>query len=94
MKSVGTIDAGTGLWLAPNTDATNSSGFTGLPGGTRESTTTNSFNNIGKNGVFWSSTVDIPPYSAWVRMLFCCDDDVERFGATYSFGCYVRCVKD
>jgi uncharacterized protein (TIGR02145 family) len=28
MKSTGTIEAGTGLWLSPNTGATNESGFT------------------------------------------------------------------
>ena len=33
MKSVGTIEDGTGLWYFPNLDATNSSGFTGFPGG-------------------------------------------------------------
>ena len=36
MKSVGTIEDGTGLWYFPNLDATNSSGFTALPAGFRE----------------------------------------------------------
>jgi uncharacterized protein (TIGR02145 family) len=53
MKSTGTIGAGTGLWYSPNADATNSSGFTGLPGG---------FHTIYSNmytmgiGTWWSST--------------------------------------
>jgi hypothetical protein len=51
MKSTGTIEAGTGLWYAPNTDATNSSGFTGLPGGYRSNNGT--FNLIGYNGYWW-----------------------------------------
>ncbi|MFN9116197.1 MAG: fibrobacter succinogenes major paralogous domain-containing protein, partial [Bacteroidota bacterium] len=35
MKSTGTLQAGTGLWQEPNTDATNESGFSGLPAGYR-----------------------------------------------------------
>jgi len=35
MKSTGTLEEYSGLWHAPNTGATNSSGFTGLPAGTR-----------------------------------------------------------
>ncbi len=35
MKTTGTLDAGTGLWAAPNFGATYSSGFSGLPGGSR-----------------------------------------------------------
>ena len=35
MKSIGTIEAGTGLWHDPNTGANNSSGFTAFPGGVR-----------------------------------------------------------
>lgn len=33
MKSIGTIEEGTGLWASPNYLATNESGFTGFPGG-------------------------------------------------------------
>ena len=35
LKSTGTIEQSTGLWYAPNTGATNSSGFSGLPAGYR-----------------------------------------------------------
>jgi uncharacterized protein (TIGR02145 family) len=42
----------TTLWNAPNTGATNSSGFTGLPGGDFTST----YNNLGDLGIFWSAT--------------------------------------
>ncbi|MBI1193798.1 MAG: hypothetical protein GC205_11595 [Bacteroidetes bacterium] len=35
MKTTGTLSAGTGLWQSPNALATNSSGYSGLPGGFR-----------------------------------------------------------
>jgi len=41
-------------WQAPNTDATNSSGFTGLPGGQR--LTSGGFNSINFFGLWWSSS--------------------------------------
>jgi uncharacterized protein (TIGR02145 family) len=54
MKSIGTS-----LWNAPNTSATNESGFSGLPGGYKDVTFTpvNSFFiNLGNFGSFWTST--------------------------------------
>lgn len=45
---------GTSLWNTPNTDATNSSGFTGLPGGYRYNDGT--FIDIGNYGIWWSSS--------------------------------------
>lgn len=50
MKSIGTT-----LWNSPNTNATNSSGFTGLPGGYRYNNVYPS-NNVGYNGFWWSSS--------------------------------------
>jgi uncharacterized protein (TIGR02145 family) len=46
--------AGTSLWLSPNTGATNLSGFTGLPGGTNSG---GSFFGINENGFWWDSTI-------------------------------------
>ena len=46
---------GTSLWYSPNQDATNSSGFTGLPGGYRYNNVYPS-NNVGYNGFWWSSS--------------------------------------
>ena len=54
MKTTGTIEAGTGLWYAPNTGATNSSGFTALPGGHRYDF--GGFCGLGYYAYFWSST--------------------------------------
>jgi uncharacterized protein (TIGR02145 family) len=55
MKSTGTIEASTGLWYSPNQDATNSSGFTGLPGGWGFSF----FGGIGYSG-YWRSSTEYP----------------------------------
>jgi uncharacterized protein (TIGR02145 family) len=51
-------EAGTTHWDAPNTGATNSSGFTGLPGGLVDDYfgSTPEFVLINKFGVWWSST--------------------------------------
>jgi uncharacterized protein (TIGR02145 family) len=47
-------ETGTAHWLSPNTAATNSSGFTGLPGGYRYYNGT--FDFIGVLGFWWSSS--------------------------------------
>ncbi len=46
--------AGTALWLSPNTGATNESNFTALPGGGRKHT--GEFEARGSFGVWWTST--------------------------------------
>ena len=45
-------EAGLAHWVEPNTGATNSSGFSGLPGGDRYT----SFCNLKDDGIFWSTT--------------------------------------
>jgi uncharacterized protein (TIGR02145 family) len=46
-------EAGTSHWESPNTGATNESGFTALPGGTRSG---RNFSGMGKYGYWWSTT--------------------------------------
>jgi len=46
--------AGTGLWYSPNTGATNESGFTAVPAGTR--ILSGEFNYVGYIGYWWSSS--------------------------------------
>jgi len=91
MKAVGTIQAGTGLWEDPNTGATNSSGFTGLPGGFRFSS--GSFSTIGNFGYWWSAT-QYSATTAWKRALY---DDTAQVYRSYNgkgTGFSVRCVRD
>lgn len=95
MKSTGTIEDGTGLWLAPNYGATNSSGFTGLPGGFRFRD--GSFGGLsfylGYVGYWWSST-EFNTYGAWSRYLYYSHGDVSRGLGDKPDGFSVRCVKD
>jgi uncharacterized protein (TIGR02145 family) len=86
MKSTGTQ-----YWLSLNTDATNSSGFSGLPGGGRADGGT--FFAIGNDGYWWSSE-DGDAVNAWVRGLYSTSGRVERFTLNKTFGLSVRCVRD
>jgi hypothetical protein len=86
MKEIGTTH-----WLSPNTGATNSSGFAGLPGGFRVFDGT--FNYVGGNGYWWSSTEYDTAY-AWNRYLYWNDSDVSRYLNDKTFGFSVRCLRD
>lgn len=74
-----------------NGNGTNTSGFSGLPGGGRSSS--GAFYDIGSYGYWWSST-DGNTSDAWYRLLS------YHFGSAYGdhsnkhFGFSVRCVKD
>ena len=91
MKTTGTIEAGTGLWFAPNTGATNSSGFTALPGGRRFYD--GNLVNLGTGAFFWSSTED-GTGAAWYRAQYNSNASVERFNYSKVYGFSVRCIMD
>ncbi|MBX2960890.1 MAG: hypothetical protein KF687_00170 [Cyclobacteriaceae bacterium] len=55
LKATGTLQAGTGKWDEPNTGATNSSGFTGLPAGIRYPD--NDYQVRDRTGFWWSTTL-------------------------------------
>lgn len=85
-------EAGTTHWNPPNSGATNSSGFTALPGGIRDMD--GSFKSLGRQGDFWTSTTYGVPY-AWIRRLY--NDITNAYPApmdkdTYGFS--LRCVLD
>jgi uncharacterized protein (TIGR02145 family) len=82
---------GTSLWTAPNTDSTNSSGFTGLPGGYR-SPDRGTFYFVSFGGYWWSSSDSITP-SSWMRYVFY-DASVYRFAYERKQGHSVRCIRD
>jgi uncharacterized protein (TIGR02145 family) len=90
-------EAGTSHWQSPNTGATNSSGFSALPGGYR-----NGFGDrngsgicyfIGDFGYWWSSTEHFATY-AWLRGLSCGYSNIFKSYDHKESGFSVRCIKD
>ena len=86
MKSVGTA-----YWNSPNTDATNSSGFSALPGGYRIND--GSFGNIRSHAFFWSATEN-GSSNAWRHSLLSSSGSVYRNNFNKSVGASVRCLRD
>lgn len=86
MKSIGTT-----LWAAPNTGATNESGFSALPGGIRSEQ--GSFGGLNQAANFWSST-QVTEYGAWSRVLTFTNATVSRNDHGKKSGVSVRCIKD
>ncbi len=84
-------EAGYEHWNPPNTNATNESGFTGLPGGIR-SRFIGSFAELGNVGYSWSSTQNLPT-CAWTNDLWFNYPLVERACLESDFGLSIRCVK-
>jgi uncharacterized protein (TIGR02145 family) len=78
-------------WGGSNTAATNSSGFTALPGGTR--VPNGLFYEIGYNGYWWSST-ESDTTNAWYRYLNYNNGFVNRTNNYKTFGFSVRCLRD
>ena len=91
MKSTGTVEALNGIWKAPNTDATNSSGFSGIPGGYRDMF--GSFVGIGFSGYWWSSQVG-GTNAAGTYFLSYNNNTMSGNSFDRRAGCSVRCVKD
>lgn len=90
MKESGTLN-----WSKPNTDATNTSGFSGLPGGRKGY---NNFSDEGYIGYFWSSSIwcgngwCIGPIS---RSLNYSDGSLSQSSSPAMYLAFsVRCIKD
>ena len=87
-------EAGTTHWHSPNTDATNESGFTALPGGNR-------FNNepfagLGYGSHWWTAT-EYDARFAWRRIMVNSTlSPMDHTGgwADKKIGWHVRCLKD
>src|SRR4030042_1738851 len=87
MKEIGQVH-----WANPNLGATNESGFTALPGGSRYWSFQNDFFNMEYYGVFWtSSELNVDSQSAWYRYLYSNGVDVARNTWWKMTGFSVRC---
>lgn len=87
-------EAGTSHWTSPNTGATNSTGFTALPGGYMGDQ--NSSSNINTWGYFWTATYSTTGGATnYLRHL---TNNSTTFTETTSFslkgGASVRCIKN
>ena len=80
-----------GGWYPPNTGATNSSGFTALPGGLRDNN--GDFGGMTYYGYWWSSSV-LSGSFAWSRLLNNLSSDILRYSLNRSSGFSVRCCRD
>ncbi len=91
-------ETGTNHWISPNSDATNTSGFTALPGGFRygipgQTGINFTFGNIGEVTIWWSST-DAPQYNALTAWSFgIYGGTTARDHDTKKLGVSVRCIK-
>jgi uncharacterized protein (TIGR02145 family) len=80
-----------GGWLAPNSGATNSSGFAAGPGGKRDSD--GAYTLLGTHGYWWSSSTS--GFNGWYRYLGYNGGGIYRLLNVDRRGGYsVRCVKD
>ncbi|MCF8308192.1 MAG: T9SS type A sorting domain-containing protein [Bacteroidales bacterium] len=84
-------ETGTEHWYSLNEGATNSSGFTALPGGHRKSY--GEFWTINSQVNYWTSTENTGNHS-WMRSLDAYGTQVSRMADEKDHGFYVRCVKD
>jgi uncharacterized protein (TIGR02145 family) len=86
MKEIGTTH-----WASPNTGATNSAGFIGLPGGSRSFFGV--FADVTLGGNWWTST-QANATEGWLRKLSYNNANLTRLGATKTLGLSVRCIKN
>ena len=84
-------ETGTTHWSAPNTGATNSSGFTALPGGNRN--VNGLFLSLGNVAYWWSSTV-FNSTDSWFRYITYNNGSLQNTASWKVNGFSIRCVRD
>jgi uncharacterized protein (TIGR02145 family) len=83
-------EAGTAHWVTPNQDATNSTGFTALPGGGRD--INGLFNGMGLSNTWWTSSMYTEGSSYSWSVNNTSGDLTENPGTYQVFGAAVRCI--
>jgi uncharacterized protein (TIGR02145 family) len=92
-ESGGALKAtGTQYWLEPNAGATNASGFTALPGGTRG--TVNDFSKLNEDGWWWTSSESSPAFGSSRLITHDFDGALDNYSSRKEVGHAVRCVRD
>jgi uncharacterized protein (TIGR02145 family) len=88
-------EIGTGHWLSPNGGATNSSGFTALPGGYRWVDPAGG-TTFGANGNFgvWFSATEIDGTTEWIRELGYGNATINRSAGPKKTGYSLRCLRN
>jgi len=84
-------EAGLAHWNSPNTDATNETGFTSLPGGSRNNVGT--YLGIGNYGYWWTTTPNVSVL-VYGRFMNYNNSDIYGISDVWSNGYSVRCLKN
>jgi uncharacterized protein (TIGR02145 family) len=86
---------GTEYWFSPNNGATNSSGFSALPGSWMSYSGQTAV-PVGESGLWWSSTLKTGTDKfAWIRALYYDDSGIDKYAdGSVENGLSVRCIKD
>lgn len=88
-------EEGTVHWPAPNADATNETGFKGLPGGRRNPQANDQFEFLGTSGYFWSTGESAQYASDGLhRALLSTSINLGSGSNLKENGYSVRCLKD
>ena len=89
----GAMKSTSSLWDLPNVGATNSSGFSALPGGMRTDNDAAAFQYKGEEAVFWCSTQSGPSNSD-AFYIYADQPDLVNYDYSKTLGASVRCIKN
>lgn len=89
----GKMKSTSALWDLPNIGATNSSGFSALPGGIRTDNDAATFLYKGDQAVFWSSSQS-GPANADTFYIYADQPDLDNYDYSKTLGASVRCIKN
>jgi uncharacterized protein (TIGR02145 family) len=83
-------------WAIPNAGATNSTGFSAIPGGMRGYAASGTYSGLDSMGFWWSSTgsTDYNSTFAWKRQMDYNSTSLTRTTSGRQNGFSVRCVKN